>query len=82
MLMYWKTMFDSYYCLNSMIYSHKFTKSMALYFGAVLWSTHGWTFSLIFMFQVYDIHRSIKQISCHKFGPHQVQFQIHVLTTH
>ena len=30
-LMYWKTMFDLYYCINSTIYSSKFMKTMALY---------------------------------------------------
>ena len=53
-------MLDRYYCIiSTTMYSPKCTKSMALYFVAIQ-STFGWTFSLIFVFQVMNGSAVIK----------------------
>ena len=51
-----KTMLDHRFCMNSMIYSDKFKKRMALYFVAVSQLRSGWMLSLIFVFQVQVIY--------------------------
>ena len=51
-----KTMLDHYFCTNSMMYSAKLKKRMALYFVAVSQLRSGWTLSLIFAFQIQVIY--------------------------
>ena len=58
-------MLDRYNCINSSIFSPKFTKN-GTNFCPLSQSTGGWAFSLIFMFQGQVMYKSDKHITCPK----------------